>query len=239
MLLVISWRKVAHQEGAHIMPVAHNVVRILGTLPGGEVWSVNPRFTSGTGPLLTDYDDLAAWAEAIALLNSGTSLPVDLRGVMGTAVGWYGIRTEYRDGTGALGMAAEYIYSTPQGGQNQATKPFQTSLVSSLLTGRPGRSYRGRLYWPTLAITIQPLDLRVNAGLMAPITAAITSWLSAVQDATINGDDGLRLAVVSEKLSVATPVTSIECGNVLDVQRRRRDSLVEARTSYNYPITGT
>lgn len=216
------------------MPVAHNVVRINGSLPGGEVWSVNPKYSAGPGGLKTSYEDLLAWAEGIVGLNGGGILPTGLRAIMSTAVSITSIRTEYRDASGNLAQAAEAVPVSPITGSNSASKPFQTSLVSSLLTGRPGRSYRGRLYWPALAMTIGTADLRVADTLLATTTAAINTALSQIANIGAPEND-LALSVVSEKLSVATPVTQISCGDVLDVQRRRRDTLIEGRVTVDYP----
>lgn len=216
------------------MPVAHNVIRFNGSLPGGEVWSVNPKFGPGSEGLLQDYTNLLAWVENIAVLNTNNVFPSDMRTMMSNAAQLVSIRAEYRDSSGVLAMAAETTLPSPVPGTGSANKPFQTSLVSSLMTGRPGRSYRGRLYWPALAVPLGPNDLRIADGNLAAYTTGIRNFLSAVQSASpVVG--GPILSVVSETLSVTTPVTVIECGDVLDVQRRRRDSLVEGRQSANFP----
>lgn len=216
------------------MPVAHNVIRISGVLPGGEVWSVNPKFAGGdTGPV-DDYVNLLAWVEGIGLLNSGNVLSNGLRAMLSLS-GWVTqIRGEFRDDTGTLVQAAEYVLPSPAAGTGTASKPFQTSLVSSLLTGRPGRSYRGRLYWPALGVAVVPTDLRIADGNLATYTNDIADFLSDVQMA-VPFADGPVLSVVSDTLSVATPVTEISCGDVLDVQRRRRDSLIEGRINRPFP----
>lgn len=216
------------------MPVAHNVVRISGSLPGGEVWSVNPKYGPGPEGLKTSYEDLLAWAEGIVGLNDGNILPAGLRSILSSAAAITSIRCEYRDASGNLAQAAEAVPTSPVPGTLSATKPYQTSLVSSLLTGRPGRSYRGRLYWPALSLSIGTADLRVADSVLATVTAAINTALSQI--ATIGApENDLVLSVVSETLSVVTPVTQISCGDVLDVQRRRRDSLLEGRVTVEYP----
>jgi len=216
------------------MPIAHNVVRIGGTLPGGEVWSVNPKFGVKTGGLVIDYSDLLLWAGAISTLNSSNVLPADIRTIISSACAVTVIRCEYRGNSGDLEQAAEVVLSAPAPGTGLMTKPFQSALVSSLLTGRPGRSYRGRLYWPALGASINGSTGRVAPAQVLSFTAAVSAFLSAVQMAA-PVDGGVALSVVSDTISTATPVTSILSGDILDTQRRRRDALEELRTSQPFP----
>lgn len=216
------------------MAVAHNRIRIQGSLPTGEVWSVNPAFTDDGGPLVVDYSVLLEWAQNIAALNASQIMPTALRSLISSAATVSSIRVEYRNSAGELGQAAEHTLTSPIAGTGTPTKPFQTSLVSSLLTGRPGRSYRGRLYWPALAAAISTSTLRLTNPSTAGAVAAITEFLTQVADA-VPAPFSSQLVVVSDKLSVATPVTSVVVGDVLDVQRRRRDTLQEATASQAYP----
>lgn len=216
------------------MPVAHNKVRILGLLPGGEVWSVNPSFYANLDNVVTDYDELLAWATAIAALNEGDVFPAGLRSLLSSAASISSIRTEYRDGNGNLSQAAEYTLPIVAAGTGTASKPFQTAVVSSLLTGRPGRSRRGRLYWPALAANISSTSLRLSTPSASAVGEAVRSFLSAVTASAPAGKNP-QLAVISETLSTATQVTQVAVGDVLDVQRRRRDSLVEQIATVNYP----
>lgn len=217
------------------MPVAHNVVRILGELPGGEVWSVNPKYGPGPAGLKTSYEELLAWAEGIVGLNDDLILPASLRSLISSAASISSIRCEYRGSNGDLVQAAEAVPTSPVPGTGSANKPFQTSLVSSLLTGRPGRSYRGRLYWPAMGAIISFNDLRVPDTNLQQYTEAIGLVLEQIA-AIGEPENDATLSVVSETLSVLTPVTQISCGDVLDVQRRRRDSLIEGRATVSYPI---
>lgn len=212
----------------------HNVVRIGGNLPGGEVWSVTPKFIGNFGDPIVGYEDLLEWATSIALLNGGSVLPNGLRSLLSTAASVTTIRTEYRDANNDLAQAAEFVLPTPAAGTGSATKPFQTSIVTSLLTGRPGRSYRGRLYWPALSATISTSTLRLAEATATSIASAAATFLTEVQSSVPEGAD-VVLAVVSDKLGTGAAVNSIQVGDILDTQRRRRDSLLEGRVSANFP----
>lgn len=213
---------------------AHNVVRIQGSMPGGEVWSVNPRYWSATTGSVVDFAELQTWANDIGAITQGLATNGDLRALMSTATSITAVRVEAVSASGTLVQAAEWRPATPVAGQGTATKPFQSSLVASLLTGRPGRSFRGRLYWPALNIAIGPATLRLTPTQTQSFASAMAAYLTAIGNAAPNGDP-LDLVVVSQTLDVATPVTLITVGDVLDTQRRRRDSLEEQRSSQVVP----
>lgn len=216
------------------MGAAHNVVRVLGGSPGGEVWTINPRFYHPSGTPIVEYADLLTWATAINSLNAGAVWPSTLLSLITTTGSIRGIRTEYIDENGDLAQAAEFIRPTAQAGTGTLGKPLQTSLVISLLTGRPGRSYRGRLYLPYWgAPTLQDTG-RVAASSRQSIVDAMQVWLTAVGAAAPIGG-GLELVVVSQTIGIAARVNQLSIGDVPDTQRRRRDSLVEQRTGVVFP----
>jgi hypothetical protein len=77
---------------------------------------------------------------------------------------------------------------------------------------------------------------------LRPASATVTSALSAVKtylsgieaaiDATL---DGVSLVVWSRSGNSTANVSSIQMGDVVDVQRRRRDTLVEGYQTLTYP----
>ena len=213
--------------------VAHNVVRINGTLPGGEVWSVNPKYNSPAGPI-TDYDELLAWAENFAESITEWTSAFPLRQLLSTAAAITSVRMEYRQADDTLGQAAEYIFPTPFAGTGAANKIFQSSVVCSILTGRPGRSYRGRIYWPALNAGLDT-QLRLTEATRNGIVAAFFNLFQEVTTAAFPIQPDMTLRVVSQTLDVSTPATLIQVGDILDIQRRRRDSLQEFYSSY--PMT--
>jgi hypothetical protein len=82
----------------------------------------------------------------------------------------------------------------------------------------------------------------IPATTMRPATATVTNFLSAVKtylsgvktavDVTL---PGVTLVVWSRLNAATSNVTSIQTGDVLDVQRRRRDQLVEQYSSLAWP----
>lgn len=211
------------------MVVPHNVVRIQGAMPGGEVWSVNPRFIPNFGGPITAYADLLAWANAIPALLAALPTATGIRQNLSSSATITVVRTEYIDVAGRLDQAAEVVLTTPVAGGGAATKPFQTAIVTTLETGRPGRSYKGRLYWPALGAAIDAGTLRVATANTAALAGQVAQLLADIATAA-PGDEEVVPAVVSQTSNVATAVQQVSVGNVLDTQRRRRDALEEARS---------
>lgn len=210
---------------------AHNVIRILGSLPGGEVWSVNPKFG---GTPVEGYEDLLLWAENIEAQIETGAIGAPLRNAMSSAAAITGVRVEHIGANGRLAQAAEVTLATPLVGAGSATKPFQTAMVFSLRTGRPGRSSRGRLYWPALGTTISTTTLRLELAVREAYLDAAVDFLTALQTAAPAGAT-VALAVVSQTTGVNTAVDQIQVGDILDTQRRRRDSAVEQYSVLPFP----
>jgi len=195
-------------------------------MPGGEVWSVNPGFGPNFGPLATTFAQLQSWAAAIVLLNAGNVIPPSWRAAISNAVAVTTIRTEYFGPDGKLAQAAESILATPVAGIGAATKGFQSAVVLSLRTGRPGRSYRGRLYLPALAMVIDTNTLRIAPATRLTLATETATFLKAIGTAAPPAANILPV-VVSQTVSLLTTIASISVGDILDSQRRRRDSVAE------------
>lgn len=207
---------------------------IRGTLPGGEAWSVNPIFDA-----FNAYEGVeAADMNAVALAVRAVTVPTSLRALMSSGADITSFRLEGRTGGNELVLAAEAAPASGAiTGNGVATKPYQTSVVASLLTGFAGASRRGRLYWPALGAGINS-NLRLNSPTADAVAADMSAYLRAIQTAISAQTKfaGSRLVVFSQKLGLKTPVTDISVGDVLDVQRRRRDRAVESRSTASYPV---
>lgn len=110
--------------------------------------------------------------------------------------------------------------------------PSEVALVVSLVTGLPGRSYRGRSYLAGIAQTDAGDDGRVSIG--SPLIFA-NAFLALLQDIDTSYDAafpavGFTPGVLSVVKGVCTPIVSTRVGNVFDVQRRRRNGTPEVYT---------
>lgn len=203
-------------------------VVIRGTLPGSEVWSCGLAFVSDgltSAPISqTDMNELATDISAI-------DVPPSLRALMSTSAAVIGARVEQRSAGGQLISVGEGARSTPLVGTGQATKPAQCAMVISLRTPVPGRSGRGRVYWPAIGAAMVPTSLRMTMQTVEESIDAFRTYTRAMRTAidTTLGSGNSVLAVRSERQQVEHWVSVIEGGDVIDTQRRRRDKLVENR----------
>lgn len=209
-------------------------VSLKGTMPGGEVWSVNPTFWHDIG---SPPSSVAGMEDAAAAINAIT-MPGQLLSAMASSCAITETAVESRTLQGELVQIA--TVQRPSGGfsgAGAAAKPFQTSLVVSLRTSAPGVSGRGRLYWPATGMAIDNATLRVPLATRDPFASQFAAYLLSIRDSLsdILGLPGLQLAVWSRRLNAANVVARVQVGNVFDTQRRRRDSAAESYVSVVTP----
>ena len=224
--------------------MAHLQVVVLGGSPDGEVWSNSFRFsqrlqasmtpTPGRNDI-TDAETLQAVADEVAALQTGNVYPTPLRAGLSAALSIYGIRVNAISDSGTLVAAAEHVKATPAAGQGTATRPLQVACCLTLNSGAAyGRHYRGRVYLPALAgPAISSATLRVSPtdrGNLAGALATLLSEVAAVINGHVTGVLPYVPVVYSRSQGQLLAVQNISVGDVLDTQRRRRDSLRENRT---------
>jgi hypothetical protein len=203
----------------HVLLTAH------GTLPAGETWSCGIRYRAQ--PDQAGLDTIAgiaaaSWVTLVTNLgNNATgqawSADTTLDGVTARVVNPAGITIRQAEGFPAGGSK---VGGTP-------TKlPNQCSVVATLLTQRPGRTGKGRIYLPLLALTIGTTGRHTKTTVIATeVKGLIDRINSGVQGA---GFEGTR-CIVASKLGegAESPITGVRVGDVVDTQRRRRDSVAE------------
>lgn len=209
-------------------------VSILGTLTGGEVWSVNPVFDP-TGEIGTGVNQAALDAATLAIANR--TIPTTLRTIMGAACIRTGARVEVRDDVSdALIAISIQSSTTPAAGSSPIRLPFQAATVISLRTNTPGASGRGRLYWPALAATLGT-DGKIITPAPATLVSDARAYLTGIETDLEAGAFGgsFDLAVRSKTTKTTPHVVRLQVGDLVDTQRRRRDALPEAYSQVNYP----
>lgn len=212
-------------------------VSLQGSLPGGEVFSINPAFSETTDVVTWDQ----AEGQAAALAIGAIALPSALLTIKGTIAAGTVVRVERRSDAGVLLGAAESPWLGGQGGSQPAAHPPQTSIVLSLRSNIPGSRGRGRLYFPALGATLSATTLRLTAPTTAAVATAAVNYLDSVATALKNALHptpsliDLDLCVVSPTYGSKVIVERIEVGDILDVQRRRRDRMQEVYASADMP----
>lgn len=210
----------------------YNRVIISGSSPSPlEVWSVGLTYGGSTpAGYIGAQSDLDQWSAAIAARLTALPGANTLLGLLTDQARITKVRTEFRFTNGALSAASET--SLNKQGTGTPSKALQVSAVFSLRTALPGRSYRGRVYWPAWSYAndaqmLFPAGSRaswlsdfkaLNAGIIADAVSAFPTY------------DGV-LCVRSQIQALETPVTQFEMGSVPDTQRRRRD-----RAPENYAV---
>lgn len=217
------------------MAIDYNLVTLSGTIATSEIWTTSCAFQTnfGTGPV-TSFDDLQAWADAIAALATPSASYPTLYSALSNRAQLTTVRTAYIAADGVTQQAAETLLGTPWAPGTAAKMPFQCSMVLSLLTGRPGRSYRGRMYWPAFSLDVSGTTLAITPAQSQLLANEMSELLTDIGGAA--GSEALMMPVVrSDKLGITTFVTQIRCGTVVDTQRRRRNSAPEAYSSAVVP----
>ena len=221
------------------MAKTHYRVRLGGTLYNDAHWSIGLNYALQVGGLPVDGtgfdpDKQEDWRDAIRALNGGNIVGENLRSLLSAAGSIDYVRVSAIGADRKEALVSLIELAQPVLGTGAPLHPAQTSLTFSLLTARPGASYRGRVYWPALKGTLNSagrLDssaLSIYAGEMADLVNKIG-----------NAGDALALntvpVVVSTTRDALTAITSCRVGNRLDIQRRRAESQKESYGSALVP----
>lgn len=206
-------------------------VSLLGTLPSGEEWSVNPVYRLNAQNVDVSFAQLTAIATAIDAITLGNSL----RNLWSVTTALTGCRVEARTNEGALEGLAEHTRALPVVGLGSTPHPFQTAAVVSLRTPLAGASGRGRVYWPATGVQITPANLRMESSQQGFTLTGTKTFFADIKTAITASVPDVILAVWSRKLNTTLGVTRMLVGDVLDTQRRRRDTLVESYMQVDIP----
>lgn len=212
-----------------------------GSIGALENWSTGCSF--GIIGLAPDVSDQEAVDGVLANLLTGIPIgdvPDSLRTLLSTSGSMTGWRVEYRAEDETLLNFAEGAYAAPLAGMGAPSKLPQDALVFSLRTATPGAKGRGRMYWPALGATVNTA-FQLNSPNNTDVVTGARFLLRQVNEAiddyyeSIASTRRAALAVRSPTDHVCRDVTSIQVGNVLDTQRRRRDLLLESYAVLPYP----
>lgn len=186
-----------------------------GTFPG-EQWTFSVH-TTGTLPIDTAAD---AWEDA-----SGTPFWAVMAPHICTNVSMTRATTVTLDEATGVQLQRRDREVTRPGTSVAACLPFQVTPVVSLRTDDASRRGRGRFYAPSLAVDAQDGG-RLTATAQDDLGTSAQGMLLALAAA------GLTPVLLSRDTMVTREITSLDVGDVMDTQRRRRNSLIEARVSF-------
>lgn len=202
----------------------HKLVTFYGTswTDDSEEWQFSMRFGGGDATVTqTHADDVYTLAAAFA---ADTDLS------MKSVHKFVGVKVAPIATTGLYppGEIAYYKEGSPVAGYGTGGDPWpgQCTVCITLRTVIPrGRASRGRFYLPGLQGTISSYG-KFPSGRPAAVAGACAAFIG-----DLNGVSGLGVAQVMSKTGEYSVVTDVECGDVVDTQRRRRRQLIEVRSS--------
>ena len=194
------------------MALFHHVLR--GTYTG-ESWSFGIH-TTGTA---TVDEAQTAWGLAVAAFGNATYL-----GDLPPEVEFIEITTaELNQATGTQ-ITRRADPRSEVGTSAADGLPCQITPVVSLRTNQATRAGRGRFYAPSPAVDTQ-VQGRMGATAQGHLADAAEDMFASLVG------DGLTPVLYSRTTFTTNQITSLDVGDVLDTQRRRRSKLVESRVS--------
>jgi hypothetical protein len=203
---------------------AHIYVQWGGKLPGGDGWSCGFRMAGPPETAVVDSASLLAGVGAALVAyhghaNTFISARALLSEVKVNAVG--------TDGKYIADTTTQALYSDVPGAASAAGTPAnQIALAVSMTTGYSrGAAHRGRFFLPLPVFTVGT-DGRIPSANVALLRAQTDVMRAAVNSINANW----KMAVFSRKAGAPAHrlITGTQVGLVLDTQRRRRASLLEA-----------
>jgi hypothetical protein len=187
---------------------------------GSEVFSFTLHCENISGTLA---GAAAAWHTALGLLWNGVASPADSIKQLIPTVG--GIDASVVDALNALTGKNDSQQTTTEalvGTNVNAPLPPQDAVVVSLRTAKATKAGRGRFFLPPYA------ENEVGNGLLATLAAQQTSVAAQKMIQSLNGA-GYQVQVFHRKTITADAVVSVDVGNVVGTQRRRRRKLIPVR----------
>lgn len=198
-------------------------VTVNGQMPSGEGFVTG--FWMG-GAAYTNHASLQTLSDSVRDSFQSNALTA-IRAMNPAGLKFQKIKTYAYDGSGAkaVDVAESAIVTGQQPGTSvAATLPMQACMVVTLHTGRPGRSYRGRMYVPAISAALathQYAAADVNA-----VTGAVANWFT-----NLNSLLTPYVAVMSTKLGATAVVTDVAADSIPDTQRGRAEHLAASTRS--------
>jgi len=188
--------------------------RLMGTLTGEE-WSFGV-YTNSSGSLAAAQ---TAWANGVTDFASVAYL-----GDLAPEVAFTEISTvEINPSTGK--QLTGVTDPRSEVGTSAATScPYQCSPVVSFRTATLSRAGRGRIYAAPPAVAVIT-DGRLTSTAAGNLADSAQAMLQALDTG------GCTPVIYHRAAGTTTNITTIDVGDVVDTQRRRRNKLIEVRTS--------
>ena len=167
------------------------------------------------------------WAEFIV---GGTGLPAASASYFASSTVWTKVAGYKVNNLGHATSQAESIFAANVKGTAATTLPPQVACAVTLVTARPGRSGRGRIFLGGFGANANRADGRIEDAARTALLAGVAGFYTRLRDQA-NVGDAYRPVVVSPTLSDSFKIKSVNIGHVWDTQRNRRNTLTETKSS--------
>lgn len=208
--------------------IRHKLISVFGDAYNGvEEWSFSMRVITDTEPSTVSQ----AQADAIltpvqAWWNTATNAMPATHRLVGVKIAPIGLDGRYPDGEDSF----ESLVTPDPGPSAGPIMAPQLSLVISLTTAKPrGMTSKGRFYIPCPADTINAAGQLATQ--QANIATGMLTLLNAINSALNVGQIAILSNPAAPSFGGVQLVTGFNVGNVIDTQRRRRESIPEVRVS--------
>lgn len=195
---------------------------IQGHLPDGEIWNTTLHIdhTGGSGAGL-----ITAISTGITKMWQGPPTPANsIQQLVPTTVGIDGFILDELDGSGH--NLAQFVTSLPLVGTNASEMlPHEVSVAVSTRTANPTRSGRGRGFLCPFGVD-QIVGGLLDSTAQGQVLRAYASMITEINTVAVGG-----VGVYHRRSNATDPITTVDVGNVPDVQRRRRNAFPETRLS--------
>lgn len=125
--------------------------------------------------------------------------------------------------SGGVAVSTQNQSVTHAGTVSTESHPKQIAAVLTLRTALSTRSGRGRVYIPATGVNVSSSSGACNTTQVSTCVDDLALFLSAIDSGGVHG------VVVSQTMGVANKITQVDCDQVLDTQRRRRNRITSAR----------
>lgn len=217
------------------MPLGTFVRAVLTWAGAGEEGSIS--WTVGGLTSTPSDGDMASIASKIDdnWATSSPTLQATFRGLIPAGQALTAIKTYAYVQSNPAAVAQGLHAITGQGLAGNFNCPWQTAICATLQTGRPGRSYRGRQYFPGVTAQVNENDGHMQNSIPDNVSALCAAMglevRLAVNQVTTNND--VFWGVLSRTRQVITPISAVRVDNLPDTQRRRRNSLLPTHAGTN------
>lgn len=214
-----------------VPPVRRVRISFIGTIHAASWQTSIMGNTTGPGiPLQTDLDN---WA--ITLNGLGAAWKTRWQSLNNSQCVWTGCRVDcFEPGQLAISATTTQLFGAFVTGSGTVESAPSSCLVQTLHTVHPGRTGRGRMYWPmTTSYTVASSPAGLPSSLVTGAATDFAAFLTAINGmGGITSMGGVKVCIQSLKDGLMQEVTAVSTDGRPDRQEHRERRLTFAKASH-------